>query len=248
MVTIEDIKRIRGITFNRYEEYIGQENTGYPDYKLIKESYYLYHPGDTGEKKSFSYGALSHGEKITKDTDITELLITPDVMIGSDYSGTTIELSNFEVFKERYEDLPGVYTMYGGYSTFAIAISVKWLINPDNEEKAQEIIDDLIALSDYPLLDDEHLSNMESEKEYEWVTGNTNWIWDLNRELKEKRGIEITEFTKDQIWELYRLLSERANEYPIFEDNGYPYIRTEELVKVYRIGDLTNLDIQCEVI
>lgn len=241
VITLEDIKKISGITFNKYKEYVTEKNTGYPDYNVLEESHYLNHPGDDDKIRSFGFGSLSH--MAVPGMDLNECLITSGVMTGSDCSGTTLELSNYEVFKEQFGDLSGVYDVYGGYSTFSIAISVKWLLNPDNEEKADEIIECLNGLSDYPVIDEDHLSNMESEKEIEYIT--KEWVqWDLNSELKKQLGIEITECTGDQAWDLYRMWSERANEHPVFEDNGWPYIRTEELVKTHIAGDLTGLGIE----
>ena len=243
-IALKDIQEIENITFNKYEEYICEKNTGYPDYKMIEESHYLNHPGDDGEIRSFGYGSLSHHP--IKDMDIEESLITSPYITGSDYSGNTVELSNYEVFKEQFGELPGVYTVYGGYGTFSMAISVKWLLNPCNEEKADEILECLRDLSRYPVIDDDHLSNMECDKEYEYIT--EEWHYDLNRELKKQLGIEITVFDKDKLWTLYREWSERSNTYPDFEDNGWPYIDTKRLVKSHVGGDLTNLDIPHELI
>lgn len=244
VITLGDIKKISNITFNQYSEYIGHVSSGYPEFKTISEGYDKFHPGDDGTTKDISYGSLSHMP--IKDMDLNESLITSPFMTGSDYSGNTVELSNYEVFKEQFGYLNGVYDVSGGYSTFSIAISVKWLLNPDNEEKADEILECLRDLSNYPVIDDDHLSNMENDKEYEYIT--EEWgKWDLNSELKKQLGIEITEFDKDKIWNLYRLWSERSNNYAEFEDNGWPYIRTEALVKSHIAGDLTNLGIVHEL-
>lgn len=245
MVTFKDIQKISGIDFYRYEEYKPSETTGYPDYKLIRESRYIYYP----ESKRVSYGGIKNISNKPEDLDPAELFIMTRAMTGSDYSGTTVELSNYEVFKELYGKLPGVFDVYGGYSTFGILISVSWLINPDNEEKAQEIIDTLNSLSDYPLIDDEHLSNMEIEKENECISDKFTTA-DMIREFKKQHGIIIGDgismdggLTDGQKWTIYRGLSERSNTYPLFEDNGYPYIDWERIVKAYRIGDLTQWDI-----
>jgi hypothetical protein len=247
MITISDILKIPNLTFNKYSEYFTKQDTGYPEYKTIKESYWLNHPGDDGTIREMSYGALSHGEKITKDTDISDMLITSRYFTGSDYSGTTVELSNYEVFKELYGDLNGVYDVYGGYSTFSMAISVKWLLNPDNEDKAIEILETLKALSDYPLIDDEHLSNMEYEKEIEYIT--QDWYKrELPRMIKEKLNVESYDIDPDTAWELYRDLSELSNSYPTFETNGYPYIDDDRLKEYLTIDLLKKYNIKYEVV
>lgn len=238
MITIQDLK-IPNITFNKFEEYVTSVRD-YDNPKNDKESYYRYYP----ESESFSYGCLSHSnEKLTEENKNDLLIISP-YWTGSDYSGTTIELSNYEVFKEEFKDLLGnaIFDVYGGYSTFSIAISVRWMLDPLNEEKALEIIEVLNALSNYPLIDDNHLSDMESEKEYEWVTD--KWgFGDCEDEFKKQYGIELLDTTDDQKWDLYRELSERSNNYPLFEDNGVPYIHWKEIVESYKIGDLTRMKI-----
>ena len=241
-IAVSDLK-IPNITFNKYEEYVGTQYD--KDFKIVKESYYRYYP----ESESFSYGCLSHSNEKLSNENKNDLLITSPYWTGSDYSGTTVELSNYEVFKEDFKDLMGtaIFDVWGGYSTFSIAISVKWLLDPSNEEKAREIIDILNALSDYPLIDDEHLSDMESKKEYEWVTDSFGFD-DCINEFKKQYGIELVDVTEDQKWTLYRELSERSNSYPIFEDNGVPYIRWKEIVESYKIGDLTRLNITHELI
>jgi len=242
-INTQDLK-IPNITFNKFEEYVSSI-LNYDDYSKSIPSYYRYYP----ESESFSYGCLSHSNEKLSEENKNDLLITSPFMTGSDYSGTTVELSNYEVFKEEFKELLGtaIFDVYGGYSTFSIAISVRWLLNPENEEKAQEIIEVLNALSDYPLIDEEHLSEMESKKEYEWITD--KWgFGDCEDEFKKQYGIELIDVTEDQKWGLYRELSERANQYPLFEDNGVPYIYWKKIVESYKIGDLTRLNIAHELI
>ena len=245
MITIEDIKKIRSITFNKYEEYVSA-NYDTDQHEWVSESFYRDHPGDNGEIREFSYGCLSHGQKLYPDTSYSELLITPDYMTGSDYSGTTVELSNYQVFKEKHGSLNGVYDVYGGYSTFAIAISVKWLLDPVNEEKANEIIETLKALDDCPLLDDEHLSNLESDLELDYIT--KDWSkYELPKMIRDKLNVD-PHINPDNAWSLYRELSELSDTYPNFETNGWPYIDDDELKKVLTIELLKKNNIAYEVI
>lgn len=240
-LNLEDILSIDHLTFNKYEEYTGN----------FDNARYIYQP----DSHEFSYGCLSPMDKISAERvrdilcDDTDIIITPDYMTGSDYSGTTVELSNYEVFREMFGDLPGVYLVHGGHSTFTAGISLKWLLDPTNQDKADEIINTLRGLSDYPLIDDEHLSNMECEKERECVLDSFMFA-DCIREFRTQHGLILGDgcsmdgdLTDDQKWDLYRLLSERSNSYPVFEDNGYPYIDWERIVKSWRAGDLTALNI-----
>jgi hypothetical protein len=229
MITIEDFKKIQNLNFWTYEEYISEFER-----KNETDSHYIYFP----EKSRFSFGCLQHSKK-----DVSTL-ITSKYWTGSDYSGTTVELSNYQVFLEKFRDLLGtaIFDVWGGYSTFSVAISLKWLTDSENEEKAQEIIDVLQELDRYPVIDEDHLSGMELEKENDYITN--DWLYDLNREMKKQHSIEITNAAREQIWDLYYDLSERSNSYPMFENNGAPYIDTEQLVKSYKIGDLTRLGIE----
>ena len=80
----------------------------------------------------------------------------PDILQSSDYSGGTVELSNYQVFMRDFGGRPGVHGVYGGHGTRAIALSPVALADP-------EIREVLEGLEDYPLVDEEHLSMLESE-------------------------------------------------------------------------------------
>ena len=244
-ITISDILKISGIGFYRYEKHVHENNTGYPDYKVIIPSHDIFYP----ESKRVYYEHIKNISEKPENNNPGELFIMHPVMSGSDYSGALVELSNHDVFKELYGDCAGVFDVYGGYGSFGILISVSWLINPENEEKAREIIDTLNNLSNYPLIDDEHLSNMELEKESECIMDQFTTS-DMIREFEKQHGIIPGDgisidggLTDDQKWTIYRELSERSNTYPVFEDNGWPYIDWGRIVASYRIGDLTQWDI-----
>lgn len=79
---------------------------------------------------------------------------------GSDYSDSClVEVSNYEVLREEAEKAtvegqPAFYvTFHGGHGTFAIAFHI--------ERTPQEIQEMLASLANYPLLDDNHHSNLE---------------------------------------------------------------------------------------
>jgi len=79
---------------------------------------------------------------------------------SSDYSGGPVEHSNYTELKKKYENMKGVYDVYGGYDTTGLAFNRKEV----SEEDLFEIEGDIKSLSDYPCIDDEALSN------YEWET------------------------------------------------------------------------------
>lgn len=74
---------------------------------------------------------------------------------GSDYSGSLVEVSNFQVLQQAY---PWLVEIRGGYGTFGLA----YLGARENQNPA--LIESIAALSDYPLLDENHHSNLEREK------------------------------------------------------------------------------------
>ena len=43
---------------------------------------------------------------------------------GSDYSGSTVERSNYREFLEEFGEQDGVHEVYGGHGTFAVAVRV----------------------------------------------------------------------------------------------------------------------------
>ena len=103
--------------------------------------------------------------------------------LHSDYAGSTVERSNRDVFLEEFGDLRGVKEVYGGYGTRGVVIRRALLRN-------EEVADVLEALESYPVIDEDHLSQLEMEIETEdWEDWGRS---DLKREL-DKLEIEYAE-------------------------------------------------------
>jgi hypothetical protein len=76
----------------------------------------------------------------------------------SDYSGSTVERSNY---RSLLRDYPETFTdVYGDHGTAQLLLSVRW--TPPDDGRAG-LLDDIRALADYPLYDEEDHSALEME-------------------------------------------------------------------------------------
>jgi len=106
-------------------------------------------------------------EEHPKRSDI--LYAMPDVMSGSDYSGSSCEYSNYRVFLQQFGKIKGVYDIYGGYGTYGIAIRKSVL---DSNKDIQDV---LKGLEEYPIIDEQDQSQLEMDWAGEaW----TSWVRD----------------------------------------------------------------------
>lgn len=87
------------------------------------------------------------------------LVFCPRHFESGDYGGSLVELSNLQTFLEEFGKRRGVFELYGGHGSSGLALDVRAVTT--------EILEDLAALADYPLRDEEHLSALEYEKEIE---------------------------------------------------------------------------------
>ena len=81
-----------------------------------------------------SFSRLNHGDlKPLEKPQTPEQsdFLMPELLSGSDYcSSGSVEVSNHRVFLERYGKRLGVYDVYGGYGTFAVAVRLEGLSTP----------------------------------------------------------------------------------------------------------------------
>ena len=240
---LKELIGMKHINFHTYSEYVHHDKK---DGGWISEVL----PQPEKGTDAISYGDLTQidNKNLIADYHPEVIFITSNYWTGSDYSGALVEKCNAETFLEMFKDVEGVYSVHGGYSTLSAAIQLSYLLQDDIDDLTQKenILEVLRGLSSYPLIDDEKLSDMESDLEYEYVT--TDFKWDFYGEFKEQFGIDIIDDSKEKAWDLYRELSERANQYPVFETNGYPYIDWVKIVKAYKVGDLAKFDIVHELI
>lgn len=139
---------------------------------------------------SISYGDFYNNRWSYKDTseDDFEKVYLPSLLSGGDYSGNTLERSNYLAFLEQFGEVKGVYDYYSGDGVYGIALTQSAY---DNEE----IQECLKALEDYPVIDDEKLSNLE------WDLYAESWkdygADDFIRELKTKFSLGDRPYTLD---------------------------------------------------
>lgn len=154
-------------------------------------------------------------EKITerKLWSSLSLLFVPSLCESGDYGGSTYQLSNAQALLEEFGGSPACRELIGAYGSYAVIIDPRYV--------SEELLEALEALEDYPVLDEEHLSQLEEELKVEafncWLEG------DLRRLIEEvcfealqtgcvrepEETEEIAEAiaeqaTEDQLWDLLR--------------------------------------------
>lgn len=155
--------------------------------------------------------------------DYPDFYWVPKQCEGSDYSGGTVNRANYLAISEEYEEESLVALLYGGHNTYAIAVSIRELINNDSDE-AKKLIETLIGLQDYPVVDDERLCKYEMElidKAWEgWVKD--NFISSIEKKFK----IELTD---NKLREFFTEMINKANMY--WEADGVDmYIDVDKVV------------------
>lgn len=107
-------------------------------------------------------GALASWDDFRPVTEVTlNDYIMPELLSGSKCSGTTVEKANHRSFLKLYGQHPGVHDVTGARGTFAVAISIRWLL--DHPNVAECICDTLEELDNYPIISDEELADYEAE-------------------------------------------------------------------------------------
>lgn len=194
---------------------------GYGDDVCVWRNHYFDLPNPDPEyKESLSYGDLERAPASLDGLELSDLYIMPGLLSGSDYSGGTVTMSNCRVFLEDFGSRPGVYEVYGGHGTYAVAIRADHLI--------EEMHDTFRALDDYPLISEDDLSSLEIDLECEaWE----NWARsDFISELEKAFNADI-EMEDDTAWELFRTAADKSNTYWEAETGGQMYVDIERIVK-----------------
>jgi hypothetical protein len=150
----------------------------------------------------------------------------------SDYSGNAVERSNY---RSLLRDYPDTFTdVRGGYDTYALLLSVDWTPPEDGREG---LLEELSALADYPLYDEEDYSALEMELADEaW---DAYLKWNVPSYLAADHGVseEALEGVDEEILReaFYRITGEQP-EYPYGEtavDVHFPYL-TETIAQMAR--------------
>ena len=223
MITLLDILEIDNTNLNTYHDSI-----------MVKKGEYGHSWREINypETKDISYGDLTEItlKENLDNTPIDELFLMSRYFGYSDYDNSCmVERSNYKLFMEEYEKEPGVFAVYGGYGTTDIAISLNWLLDPVNEDKANEIIDLLNGLNDYPCIDDEDMSNMEYDAFIEAL--DRFEISDCSKLLASQFLLEVYDYDEDKLKEV--LLESNSNlnyDAYVIESGGGCYIDTKHLI------------------
>jgi hypothetical protein len=141
-----------------------------------------------------------------------------------------VERSNYKIFLEDYKEECGIFRIYGGYGSSGIAISIRYLLDPLNEDKADEIIELLNGLNNYPVIDDDDMSNMEYDAFIESLDSFA--IRECNDLLSYQYLIEVYDYDSDKLKEV--LLESNSNlNYPAYEieSGGFCYVDDKRLIE-----------------
>jgi hypothetical protein len=156
------------------------------------------------------------------------IVFCPSFFSSGDYSGSLVELSNLQCWIEDYGKLPGVWELYGGHGSSGLALDVRFI--------TEDMLEALESLQNYPVMDEDHLSHLELEKEQEaWESwAREDFRKALTRKLPEALGLEekddeettlldlvrweraeekLEELTDDKLYSLLYEAMERANLY-----------------------------------
>lgn len=180
-------------------------------------------PHDDEPGSDIPYGNLNRLSHRSDD----DVYYVPNLMCGSDYSGGSVTLANYEYMRDEYSDNDNVRLVYGGYGTYGIAINISadW-----DEEEAFWLIDLLENLDNYPVIDDDALCEVERRIEDEaWseIYGRC----DFSTELGESTGYEVEgeDNFDGPLFALFLELQEKHNEYWIHEVGATAYADVEKL-------------------
>jgi hypothetical protein len=240
VVTIEDILKIGNCTLNFFDHYKEDHPTG----KTIYWGELNPVVNSMNDMVHTVYDHLTNTE--WKNNDL--YLVSSYLQYGDYDNSCMVERSNYKIFMESYKEETGVFDISRGYGSTGIAISVKWLLDPVNEEKADEIIELLNGLNDYPCLNDEDMSNMEYEAFYEALKD--YGISDTCTALAKKYGIDVTDYDSAKLEELILEIDRNGNPIFIIESGGNCYIDIDDMVlpKITRDQFISTLTMYDEVI
>ena len=176
--------------------------------------------------------------------------ITPDLVFdirycsGSDYSNSSsVEVSNYRCLTEcELADKEWLKTYYGGYGTFGVLIHAAELLKDTDCESCLEY---LSGLADYPVLDEQLMSEVEHEWETEaWE----NWCREdfekaiVSRFGGDIDGLDCFDIPADKLASLFYTLAERSNTYWEAESVGTgSIIDLDRIVAAATLGDVRAL-------
>ena len=247
---LERVKKLANVDFLHYQDYCpqgpsarysGLQEWGYtrriaPDSKAV--SY-----GDLMKPADCPDSAVAYLEALSTDaTEEGELYFFLPYASGSDYSGSTVEKANCREFLESYGEEKFVCEAHGGFDTYAVVLGLTGLLECA-DDTFNAILDIIEGLEDYPLINDEALSTLESDLADEawdcWVAG------DFRRALEKKFDCAEFEWPSDSdLRTFFEKKAEKANEYWFNEGYGPDmYIRVDRIVEGIDLDDLADYTI-----
>lgn len=136
----------------------------------------------------------------------------PERLGGSDYSGGYVHKANFKVFTNEWADHdPPFYTeVYGGHGTYGVAIHI--------DSAPDEVWEQLQSLENYPVLDEEVLSELEEEGKNEtwerWACAEYKSLWEERYFENESLPEAWVDMISDDAWrEHFEACAEAGNIY-----------------------------------
>ena len=247
---LERIRHIPNLEFLSYESYQPQGRDG--RYGLQTWAYIYRADGDV------SYGDLKPADcpddadkylsaLPAEDTEPGEIYFYVPCASGSDYSGSTVERSNYKVFTETYGDKDFVFSAYGGHGTYAAVVGLTGLLGCD-DDTFEEICNALEGLEDYPCIDDEALSELEMESADEawdsWASG--DFVRAVERKFEDEAELELP--SGDALRTLFEDKRESANVYWYNEGYGHDmYVDVDRVVDEITFDDVEDYAVEYRV-
>jgi hypothetical protein len=150
---------------------------------------------------------------------------------GSDYSGDSVNVSNYRAFKKRFGDCRGVHEIVGGHGTYGIAVRAD-CFTPEMSEYLER-------LAVYPILDENICEEIELEARDEaW----DSWLkWDFEKALEEEFGVDLYDLgldDDDKLYELFHKAFERANAEWIIQTGNSVTVDLDRIISVITADDL----------
>lgn len=170
----------------------------------------------------------------------------------SDYSGCTVERSNYKDIKDNFEGLDGLYFFSGGHGTQALALDLRTVYL----DRVDEIHDIIAGLENYPVIDESTLSELEMEMEDEaWNSyGCSDFRDALQKEfsdfLDDNEDVlawyhgylwDLSDIEDDKFYELFRKACETSNHYPIFETGASCWFYLDDNAQAVTLDEFKEL-------
>lgn len=164
----------------------------------------------------------------------------PRYLAFGDYDNSgSVERSNQRVFLEAFGARPGIYEIYGSHGSQAVGIRLSIEDADAEDEWVEELIRTLSGLEDYPVLDDEDMSNLEQEMFEEAYDnfGRTDFV----RAIEKLLDLELTE--EGDIGELFW---RHAADHGVVEGGGV-YFDIDKMADNVTVDDLDDIGAKYEL-